>query len=105
MEITLSGDINDASFSLGRAVEEALLLEDHLRNELQQCSRCITKHALRMIAYARESLSLAGRTPDLDAVANFLIWIGGQLDATDSSSWPVVATALAELRRTLILRR
>jgi len=53
-------DHHSARYNVARIVEELLLLEDHHARD--RCIDCITKHYLRIIAYATEGLEL----PDSD---------------------------------------
>lgn len=45
-----------------RAIQELLLLSDHLTDASARCPRCILKHAMKADAYAKEAVALTGAT-------------------------------------------
>lgn len=60
-----------ADTSALRAMQELLLLADHIQIPSERCYQCILKHALKADAYAREALTLTAPTFIHQELADF----------------------------------
>jgi hypothetical protein len=100
--------VMDPHFNLRQVVKEILLLEDHLLHPENRCPDCITKHLLKIEAYAEESVGLDNVTPKLvilaDVVArvskSFLQLFGAGLQ--EEQQWLDMQQILRLVRKVLL---
>jgi hypothetical protein len=54
--------VSDPEYNMKEIIKQSLLLEDHMVEKNKRCMDCCVKHFMTIIAYACESVSLAGNS-------------------------------------------